>query len=405
MEIASTAAARSGLSGWRVTLVIMTCAFAAALEGYDIQALGLAAPVLMPLLHLDPVQTGQVFGGSQAGVVLGALLGGVLGDRIGRRATLLVSVLIFGAFSIATNYAYDFHSLTLIRAITGLGLGAAMPNQIGLALDVASPRDRVKVVTVVMAGTPLGGALSALLAATSMESWGWQSLFWIGGILPLLLLPFIFGLPAIRSVHSHEGRGVNPFKVLFGEGRLVSTLLLWAGFFVTLSVLYMMLNWLPSLMTLRQFKVETAHIASLIFNLASVPGAILMGMAVDRLGSKWIIPLCYVGLLAGMGGLAVLTGQSDLLIASGVTGFFLLGAQYTINGVSPMYYPAEGRGLGTGASIAVGRLGSVVGPMLAGYVLKAGYGPSGVAIAMLPGIVVAGLAIFLLMRLAKVQEA
>ena len=402
MTDASSSAPGTRLSGGRVFLVVLTCALVAALEGYDIQALGLAAPILTPLLHLDPVETGQVFGGSQAGVVIGALLGGLFGDWWGRRSTLVISALVFGAFSIATNFAHDFHSLLWIRAATGLGLGAAMPNQIGVALDVASSKDRVKVVTAVMAGTPLGGACAALFAANFLKAYGWQSMFWLGGIIPLLLIPFILALPNIRAHKSEDAGGANPFAVLFGGGRALSTLLLWVGFFMTLSVLYMMLNWLPSLMTMRHFDIEVAHIASLIFNLASVPGAILMGMAVDRFGSRWIIPLGYVGLAAGMCGLAFLVGQQDLLIASGVTGFFLLGAQYTINGVSPMYYPARGRGLGTGASIAVGRLGSVVGPMMAGYVLKAGYGPSGVAIAMLPGIAIAAVAIFILMRQARV---
>ncbi|WP_303831277.1 MFS transporter [Asticcacaulis taihuensis] len=394
------------LSGGKVFVLILTCAMIMLLEGFDIQSMGIAAPILMPLLKLDPVQAGQIFSGGQAGVVLGALVGGMLSDTWGRRNVLLMAVTIFGLFSIATVHCFDFNTLLAARALTGFGLGAAMPNVIGMAIDTVSPRHRVKAVTAIMAGMPIGGALVALFASLYLKTLGWHWLFYLGGIVPLILILPVLGLPNTRPKKETGAARVNAFTGLFGGGRALSTLLLWIVFFLTSSVLYMMLNWLPSLMAARGFDIHIGQMASLVFNLVSVFGTLILGAWIDRFGYRAALPLAYVGFLIGICGMAF-TGTVDLLlISAGVVGFFLLGAQYSLNGVSPMYYPAAARGLGTGAAIAVGRIGSVTGPLMAGYVLKTGigplHGPAGVAMAMVPLVVVAGLAAFALTRQATI---
>ncbi len=392
------------LGTFRMTLLIVTCALIMLLEGFDIQAMGIAAPLLMPMLKLDPVQAGEVFSGGQVGVVLGALFGGAISDAWGRRNTLMVAVLIFGLFSLSTVFVFSFESLLAARALTGFGLGMAMPNVIGLAIDTAPAKHRVKAVTAIMAGMPLGGAAVSAFAAAYMKQLGWHSLFYLGGTIPLALTLLIVTLPNTRGAKSQD-RKVNGFSALFGGGRALTTLLLWVVFFLTSSVLYMMLNWLPSLMTSRGFDIPMAQLSSLVFNLVSVFGTLLMGVIVDRYGYRWAMPLAYVGFLAGICGMAFTQTFEPLLISAGVTGFFLLGAQYSLGGVSPMYYPASARGLGTGAAIAFGRLGSITGPLMAGYVLKTGLGPlhgaSGVAMAMIPLVAVAGLAVWALTGKAK----
>lgn len=394
------------LSGLRIFFLILTCALIMLLEGFDIQSMGIAAPILMPLLKLDPVQAGQIFGGGQAGVVLGALAGGMLSDTWGRRNVLLMSVMVFGAFSIATVYCFDFNTLLAARVLTGFGLGAAMPNVIGMAIDVVSPKNRVKAVTAIMAGMPIGGATVSLFAALYLKQLGWQWLFYLGGIVPLALVLFILALPNTRPARDANAPKVGAGKALFGGGRAISTLLLWVVFFLTSSVLYMMLNWLPSLMAARGFDMTVGQMSSLTFNVVSVFGTLILGAIIDRYGYRTALPVAYVGFLAGICGMAFTGTVEPLLVSIGIVGFFLLGAQYSLNGVSPMYYPPAARGLGTGAAIAFGRVGSITGPMMAGYVLKTGigplHGPSGVAMAMIPLVVVAGLAVFVLTRQAKI---
>ncbi|ESQ91031.1 MFS transporter [Asticcacaulis benevestitus] len=393
------------LGGFRLLLLIVTCGLIMLLEGFDIQAMGIAAPLLMPLLKLDPVQAGEVFSGGQVGVVLGALMGGAISDAWGRRNTLLLAVVIFGLFSLSTVFVFNFETLLAARALTGLGLGMAMPNVIGLAIDSAPAQHRVKAVTAIMAGMPLGGAAVSAFAAAYMKQLGWHSLFYLGGIIPLALIVLIITLPNTKGIKASgsTGKGID---ALFGGGRGVSTLLLWIVFFLTSSVLYMMLNWLPSLMTSRGFDISMAQLSSLVFNLVSVVGSLLMGVIVDRFGYKWAMPLAYVGFLAGICGMAFTQTFEPLLISAGLTGFFLLGAQYSLGGVSPMYYPPSARGLGTGVAIAFGRIGSITGPLMAGYVLKTGlgpfHGPAGVAMAMIPLVIIAGLAVWLLTGTAKI---
>ena len=395
------------ISPIRMFFLILTCALIMLLEGFDIQAMGIAAPIIMPLLHLDPVQAGQVFAGGQFGVVLGALLGGAVSDAWGRRNTLLLAVVIFGFFSISTNFAFNYETLLAARALTGFGLGMAMPNVIGLAIDTASPKNRVKAVTAIMAGMPLGGAAVSGFATFYLKDFGWHSLFYIGGFIPLGLTLLIVALPNTRPARQLTlSSKFNGFRALFGEGRAMSTLLLWIVFFLTSSVLYMMLNWLPSLMTSRGFDIKIAQLTSLVFNLVSIFGTLLMGAIVDRHGYKKAMPLAYIGFLAGICGMAFTGTVEPLIISAGITGFFLLGAQYSLGGVSPMYYPVPARGLGTGAAIAFGRVGSIAGPLVAGYVLKTGigplHGPSGVAMAMIPLVIVAGLAVWWLTAQAKI---
>lgn len=409
MEVAASAAPAPKISPLKMAFLIATCALIMLLEGFDIQALGVAAPILMPLLKLDPVQSGQIFSAAQAGVVLGALAGGMLSDWWGRRNVLLMAVLVFGVFNFSTAFVYDFNTLLWARALTGFGLGAAMPNVIGLAVDHASPKNRVKAVTAIMAGMPIGGACAALFARLYLQDLGWQWLFYIGGVIPLALTALIIFLPNAKTVRvADTGPKTSWWSALFGGGRASSTVLLWVVFFLTSSVLYMMLNWLPTLMTQRGFGAQTGQTASLVFNLVSVVGTLIMGAVIDRFGYRWAMPLAYLGFLGGMCGMAFTGSMEPLLISVAVTGFFLLGAQYSLNGVSPMYYPKPARGLGTGAAIAFGRVGSITGPLMAGYILKTGIGPlhgsGGVAMAMIPLIIVAGIAVTFLVLSARILE-
>jgi MFS transporter, AAHS family, 3-hydroxyphenylpropionic acid transporter len=211
-----------------------------------------------------------------------------------------------------------------------------------------------------------------------------------------------FGLPNPKSIRGQQQ--VDWKDALFGEGRAVPTLLLWAVFFLTSSVLYMLLNWLPTLMKARGFGLNVASMSSVVFNLFSVFGTAILGYLIDKYGYKVFLPLSYFGVLAGVIGLANGVTPITALAAIAVIGLFLLAAQYCLSGISPMYYPSATRGFGTGISLAFGRIGSITGPLLAGYVLKSTGEPTSVAMTMLPIIVFAGVCAFLLTRRAVILE-
>jgi AAHS family 3-hydroxyphenylpropionic acid transporter len=388
--------------------IIVLCAAIAMLEGYDIQAMGVAAPRMMPALGLDHEQAGWALSANMIGLIVGALIGGRLADRIGRRPVLVVSVVAFGLFSLATAAAGGFASLVAIRVAVGLGLGGALPNLIAIAAEVTPPGRRTAVTTLVFCGMSLGGAASALLASAGPAGLDWRAVFVIGGAAPLLLAPLVgFVLPETRPQHEpgepHDPGGV--VHALFGEGRVAATLPLWAAYALTLIILYLMLNWLPMLAAAKGLGPTQAPLASVAFNLSSLVGAPLLGVAVDRVGVRWPMTAGYAGLVLVMMALARAAGVGPILVLSGLAGFLVIGVQFCLYGLAPSYYPVAVRGTGAGAAVAVGRLGSIIGPLMAGYLLKGGASADQVVRAMAPVALAAGAAVLLLSVIGRRMEA
>lgn len=388
-------------------LTILICFLVAVLEGFDIQAIGLVAPRLAAQAGLGPEQLGAVFSMANVGLVLGAMFGGWLADKWGRKPVFMIAVAIFGAFTWATAYATDYNSLLVVRVLVGFGLGAALPNIMAIAAETGRPDRRASTATMMFCGMPVGGACSAIFMANLPAHYDWRLIFYIGGILPLVLVGVIWlGMRETRSAAAGEAaKTMSTAKALFGEGRTPATLLLWLTFFPTLMILYMLLNWLPSLMAAKDLSrpleffvgpLKVGMNASFTFNLASVFGALLLGQIIDRIGFRWPTIVCFVGLLGGLMGLARATEMPPALAFAGVAGFFILGAQYALYGVATSFYPAAARGIGSGAVTAAGRVGAIVGPWAAGELLKFGLTAEQTIMAMAPAAVLAGVAVFLL---------
>jgi AAHS family 3-hydroxyphenylpropionic acid transporter len=395
---------RQGKARIPASAVIALCAAVAMLEGYDIQAMGVAAPKMMPALGLDQAQAGWALSANMIGLIVGSLIGGRLADRIGRRPVLVGSVLAFGAFSLATIAAKGFAGLVAIRIAVGLGLGGAMPNLIAIASEVTPFARRTAVTTLVFCGMSLGGAVSALLALYAPLGLDWRIVFVMGGTAPLMIAPLIaFLLPETRIDHvdgEPQGAG-GVIAALFGEGRAASTLPLWAAYALTLVILYLMLNWLPLLAAAKGMARADAPLASVAFNLTSLVGAPLLGMLVDRGGVRWPMTLAYMGLALSIVALSRAAGAGPIIALAGLAGFLVIGVQFCLYGLSPSYYlPAE-RGTGAGAAVAVGRLGSIAGPLIAGYLLKAGASAELVVWSMAPVAMLAGGAVWLLSAIGK----
>ena len=382
-------------------LIVAICFFIAALEGYDIQAFGVAAPRFAPELGLDPSQMGWAGGVAMIGLIIGAFTGGWLADRIGRKPVLIISTAAFGVFSIVTAVSHDFNSLMLARLATGLGFGGAMPNLIAIATEISSPSRRAATVTTMFCGMPAGGATVSLLAKFGGEAVDWRTLFAIGGALPLLIVPIVFFLlPETKPKHEPEAdRGL--LKALFGEGRAAATLLLWLIFILTLIVLYLFLNWLPTLVVAKGMTPADGSSASLVFNLASIPGALLVGLIVDRVGFRWPLAAVFAGLAAALYGLGVTSGLGGVLFLSGAAGFLVIGANYALYALSPVFYAPQVRAAGSGTAVAVGRIGSVIGPLLAGQLRAANYSADQVIMALIPGVILAAVLVVVLMSVGK----
>jgi AAHS family 3-hydroxyphenylpropionic acid transporter len=387
-----SAAASAATRGARLCLVL--CALSALLEGFDNQAMGVAAPGLALEFGLSAAQRGFLFSATTFGLFVGAALGGRAADIAGRRRTLAWSMLLFGGGSLLTTLAGGFDWLCVARLATGLGLGGALPNYIALSREAAGPSHRLRSVTMVMAAMPLGGAISAVIALGNPLFAGWRPIFYVGGTAPIVLAIVILRLlpepGARRDLHQPVER---VGAILFGGGRCLTTLLLWCGFFFTQLVLLLMLNWLPSLIVGLGYSPAEAPWASVCFNLCGATGAVALStLHAGDAKRAWVI-VTYAGIAAALATLPHLAGAFALtIIACGAAGAFTVGAQLVLFALAPEYYRQPIRGTGVGAAVAVGRLGSVVGPLYAGALLTAGGGSAAVLTGTLPFVTIAAAA-------------
>lgn len=377
-------------------LVIALCIGVGVCEGFDLQAAGVAAPRLAPTFGLEPSALGLFFSSATFGLMFGALFGGWVSDRIGRKKALIWSVIIFGAMSIATGLATNYNLLVAARFLTGVGLGGAMPNLVALVAESVPSSRRSIAVGGLYASMPLGGAVSAFASmGLSADPESWRTIFFYGGIAPLLLVPLLFFVLKDAkpvAVGTSAGEKREPLlSVLFAKDRLANTVILWGAFFLGLLVLYLLLNWLPTLLVGRGLERSEASQVQLAFNIAGVIGCVVSGALMDG-RRRGYAALGIFGL--GAVSLALLAGAPVSMTISALIGLGLgatmNGAQAVLYGLAPSAYPASMRGTGIGSAVAFGRLGSAAGPLLAGVLVGVGLSAGQIMVVLIPIMLVAG---------------
>jgi AAHS family 3-hydroxyphenylpropionic acid transporter len=394
----------------RVTMTILFCVLAAFCEGVDLQAAGVAASGIGAEFRPNPSQMGTFFSGSTLGLFFGALGGGRLADSFGRKKVLTTSVTLFGLFSLLTPLAWDMSSLSWARVLTGVGLGGALPNLIALVSERKEDGYLSGAVAMVYAATPMGGAMASFISLVQPVS-SWRVIFVIGGLLPLLIAPFMaFRLPesvAFRRIHSDDPakhtestesvQTLGSVMAIFGAGRAIRSLLLWSSFFFELLVLYLLLNWLPTLLIGDGLTRVVAGGVQIGFNIGGAIAAVLIGHHMSRRGSHWSIIVTF---LSGPILLFVLAKSPPVGAVIAVLVFVLGGAviaaQAFLYVMAPLPYPTAIRGIGVGAAVAAGRMGSVVGPKLGGVLKSAGHDSSRLLLDLLPIMVIGSICALLL---------
>jgi AAHS family 3-hydroxyphenylpropionic acid transporter len=345
-SVMADAALRSGNVG------IMLCGLCALSEGIDLQAAGLAAAGIGAQFHPTPSLMGTFFSASTLGLFIGALVAGRAADSIGRRAVLITSVFLFGACSLLNAMAWNMPSLIAFRLLTGLGLGGALPMVLAYVSETSTPRWQRASVALVYAMMPLGGALisvfSLLITATE-----WRAFFMLGGIVPLLLTPLLLKfLPeskAFRQSKSESGMPPSRFSAILADGRAARTLVLWVSFFLELLLLYLLLNWLPTLLLARGATRGEAAFAQVGFNLGGVITSLAIGVALDgRLRSAAIITT-----FVAVPVLLVVLARAEvepmgLFVIVLLLGCAVLSAQAFLYASAPGLYPVSIRGTGCG---------------------------------------------------------
>lgn len=384
---------------WFHFLILANTALVMCIEGYDMQVAAYAAPAILKNWHLASSYFGPVFGFGLLGNLIGGTILGHLGDSFGRKKVIVGGSIFFGVFTFAAAYSSSVDSLIVLRFLAGCGIGTSIPSAIALAVEYSPAHLKARIISYLFFGYTSGGLLGGFIAARLIPAYGWPSVFKIGGIGPILLgILVLFTLPeSIRylvvkqkrpdqvlrvlrklgapadldpaarfTVAEHSERGL-PVGQLFSHGRAAATSLLWLAFVSSLLGHYFLTSWLPTILTQAAAPLGYAIIAGALLQGGGGFGGIALCWLSDK-KSMAFIALAYCAACP----LIMLLPHghgATLLILSFCVGFFLVGGQIGLNAIAGTIYPTHIRSTGVGWALGVGRLGSIAGPVLGGFLI------------------------------------
>jgi MFS transporter, AAHS family, 4-hydroxybenzoate transporter len=389
-------------------LVLVLCFVIMIIDGFDAQAVGFVAPIISAAWGVSKASFSPVFAAGLLGMALGALLFGALADRFGRKAIIVVCFVTFGVLTIAKAYATAITSLAVLQFIAGLGVGGAMPNAIALISEYSPARRRALMVTVTGAGYSVGASGAGFLTARLAATHGWGATFVVGGASALVLTPVLMGLlpdsirfmvlsgapaaklmrllkridprlpprPDFTLTSTEEKLAGLPVSHLFREGRGAMTAFLWLAVFMDLLVIYYMTSWLPvTIQGIGGISVEEAAVAAALFSAAGLFGIPVVGQLMDRFGPARVLGLSFLlasACIALTGSLAGSFAASHLMLEIIVfmAGFFSVGAHLGLSALAGELYPTFMRATGVGWALGMGRVGSLLSPVLGGMLLS-----------------------------------
>src|SRR6266404_4867300 len=360
---------RQPVGGCQIIL-ILTCAAVLFLDGFDTQAIGYVAPALAKEWGLTKGALGPVFSAGLFGLMIGALVFGPLADRVGRKKIIILSTLAFGLGALVTAFVQDVNTLLAIRFLTGLGLGGAMPNAVAMTSEFNPRRRRATMVMIMFCGFSVGAALGGQLAAALIPQFGWRSVFIVGGVAPLLLVPILaLRLPESVRFLALTGRANERVAQLLG---LISPKAVFA----------------PA----TQFVIHEP-------GLAGIP--VLHLFREGRTAVTLLLWVVYFAAVFAVGAIGQL-GHSVVFVTMAIfaAGFCIVGGQIAANALAAGFYPTSVRATGVGWALGIGRVGSIVGPLIGGALLTAKWSTASVFAAAALAALCAALAAFCLSRLA-----
>jgi MFS transporter, AAHS family, 4-hydroxybenzoate transporter len=384
--------------------VAAICTLIQMCDGYDVNSIGVSVPSLTHAWNLPGPAFTQAFLWSSIGIMIGALSAGPIGDRLGRKPLLLASLTIFGLASLGSAFVGSLGMMTIMRFFTGLGIGGAFPGAATLTGDYAPHRRRALMIMVSFTGAPIGGFLCGQLAGVLLPTFGWPSIFLIGGIFPLVLVvamalwlpesPRFLAAKAnlspnqaalLRRLDITPGQGAaagldlaqgNPVKMLFGPGFALQTVLLWVIFFCSLMNLFLFVYWLPEVLHLTGMTPPEAARATSYRELGAIAAVLYLGVLIDRFGPERALAANYAAGILFIAAIALFAMPYLLLVVviffSGLT---IIGSQTGVNAACGKLYPARMRTSGLGWALGIGRLGGIAAPVLGGYLLSTGLPP------------------------------
>lgn len=393
-------------------VVVALAAFAIVMDGFDGQLIGFAIPLIIKEWGITRDAFAAAVAAGLFGMAVGSTCAGLFADRIGRRLALAVSVTLFGAATCAIGFAPNVLAIAALRFLAGLGIGGALPSASTMTAEFTPARRRTLAVAATIVCYPLGGMLAGLFASAVLPAFGWRGLFWIGGILPIVLgLVLLVTLPEsprflarretawpqLRRLLARMGRPVpdgtrfvdaaeqraqqsssHGFPALFRDGLARETLALSAAFFMCTLAIYSAFSWLPTMLTASGLPLAIAGSGLTAYNFGGVLGALICATAITRFGSRLPLLLCSGGAAGSalvMQGLDLSAGAAWMIPGLAVHGMFVNAVQVSLYALCAHVYPTDVRATGTATTLALGRFGAILSSFAGAAVITIG-GPS-----------------------------
>jgi MFS transporter, AAHS family, 4-hydroxybenzoate transporter len=391
---------RAGFGRFQLRVVLLGILIT-TFDGFDTQAIAFTGPAIAQAFGVGPGGLTPVITAGVAGMALGALLFGPIGDRYGRRVAALAATAVFGLFALLTAFATSIPQLVVLRFLTGIGMGGAAPNVFTLGAEYSPQRHRGIVMLVAGLGLPLGAILGGLIATRLIPHFGWQGVFVLGGVAPLLALPWLWrALPESphyltrRGAHGAVGallsrinpRLAPPPGSVFGlpesgarvgvaellrPGLRRSTLAIWVVYFFNWVAWFSLVLWLPSALHAAGLPAERAPLATVTLNGAALIFVLPLAWYIPRLPARTVIAtLAVLGIAVSLGLAAADTRWGLVFLLVGLAGLGIGGPQIALNYLAVTLYPTAARATGLGWAIGLGRIGTVAGGALGGPVLE-----------------------------------
>lgn len=383
----------SSRAGWEV---LGLCCVIAMLDGYDTQVIAFSAPALADHFRIPLPMFGFIFSAGLAGSMLGSAFAGRLADSYGRRRLMIAAVALFGAATLMTAIAASVGAFVTLRAVTGLGLGGALPNFISMAAEHAPVHMRTRFVAMTLWGFPIGAVVGGLLSMPLIERIGPQSVFIAGGAAPLLLVPLLYArLPESNDWQRAAETKLSPatreqgttwvatevrqpdqigFRGIFGKEYRRTTLSLACSLSMCLLLSYLLVTWIPLLLRMAGLGKKIAVGGAIAMNLGGIIGSYGFTRLIDS--SVRPLPLitgalCASSITVALIGATTTSGWS-VLSSILVTGILLIGGQMTLSSYTSAVFPVQLRATAVGFIQATGRFGALLGPLVASLLLSLG---------------------------------
>jgi MFS transporter, AAHS family, 4-hydroxybenzoate transporter len=413
--------------------VITLCGLVMFLDGFDTQAISYMAPHIAEEWGLPTAVLGPIFSSALVGLMIGYLVLSPLSDRFGHKRVIVVAVAGFAVCTFVAVWSAGVTELIVLRFLTGLGLGAAAPSCVAMTGEFSPKRLRATFVLAIYCGFSLGFVVAGVIAGWLIPTHGWRSVFWVGAIAPLVLLPLLLRFLPESPVFMLR-RGQDPQRVhrifrridpalaptdaprfdvagedsgkraalssLFTRERVLGTALLWFVFAINLAEFYALQSWLPTILQGLDYDMSVVVTTTTLTTVGGIAAAFITGPAMDRIGAYRTLGVFYLAgaVFVAATGIAFGAPLWVLMIANFLGGCAISGGQKSLIALAAVFYPASMRSTGVGWALGIGRIGGILGPIVIGAALSAEWSAGAVFYAMAVPVLAAGLAVLVLDR-------